>query len=205
MKKERLKGFVAGILLMAMLSSVLVFANSGIMREVHYGINVVLNGRAVEFEEDSRPFVIDGRTFLPLRAMAELLGLPVEFDAETNTAYVGYANPADLLIGRWTDFEYYYHHSIWGEYIDFFADGTVKFTRINRYSGVEFVDRLFKWSADGDLINVVTPDSHSEEDGNWEIRFNVFRSVLGGDELLTLSGIYDGRIMYTDLAIRIND
>jgi len=30
-----------------------------------------------------------GRTFLPLRAMAELLGLPIDFDPGTNTAYVG--------------------------------------------------------------------------------------------------------------------
>ncbi|MCL2224488.1 MAG: stalk domain-containing protein [Defluviitaleaceae bacterium] len=50
------------------------------------GIRIMMNGEILEFNADSQPFVTGGRTFLPLRALAELLGLTVEFDPETNTA-----------------------------------------------------------------------------------------------------------------------
>ncbi|MDR2168110.1 MAG: copper amine oxidase N-terminal domain-containing protein [Clostridiales bacterium] len=91
MRKERLKGAVIGFVLCALLSvSVVAVANTqSVMREITYGINVMLNGEIVQFNEDSRPFVMEGRTFLPIRALAELLDLPVDFNPATNTAIIG--------------------------------------------------------------------------------------------------------------------
>lgn len=89
--KQQVKGMLAGFILCAMLStSVMVIANTQtINREIAYGINVMLNGEMVRFDDESRPFVMEGRTFLPLRTISELLGLPVDFDPATNTAIVG--------------------------------------------------------------------------------------------------------------------
>lgn len=66
-----------------------------VTREITYGINVMLNGEIVRFYYDTRPFVMGGRTFLPLRTLAELLEMSVDFDSVTNTAIVGsrYAGP----------------------------------------------------------------------------------------------------------------
>ena len=87
-----MQGVVVGILLtVLLLSATMVYANSRVTREITYGINVMLNGEMVQFDYDSRPFVMDGRTFLPLRTLAELVGLPVDFDPATNTAIIGSA------------------------------------------------------------------------------------------------------------------
>ena len=87
-KRFQTKGFVAGFTLCALLfSSVLVLASTQtVTREVTYGIGVVFNGQQVQFDYDSRPFVMDGRTFLPLRTMADLVGLSVDFDPVANNA-----------------------------------------------------------------------------------------------------------------------
>jgi len=91
LKRLQIKGFVLGVLMTALLSGMmLVAANTQtVTREVTYGVGVILNGNQVQFNHDSRPFVMDGRTFLPLRTLAELLGLPVDFDPVGNNAIVG--------------------------------------------------------------------------------------------------------------------
>ena len=87
MKKTRfgtIKGFIVGALIMSLLSSTILMA-SPVTREVIFGVGVNFNGQRVTFDADSQPFVIDGRTFLPVRAIADIAGLDVGFDPATNT------------------------------------------------------------------------------------------------------------------------
>jgi hypothetical protein len=92
MNKERIKFFALGFVLCAVLSaSVMAVTAQTVTRNITYGVGVVLNGRQVAFDNDSRPFVMDGRTFLPLRTLAELLDLPVDFDPLNNNAIIGHA------------------------------------------------------------------------------------------------------------------
>ncbi len=49
-------------------------------------ISVVVNGKKIQSDVD--PVIIDGRTLLPLRAVAEALGCGVEWDNDTRTAYL---------------------------------------------------------------------------------------------------------------------
>jgi len=185
MKKEHLKGFVAGILLMAMLSATLVFASSGITREIHYGISVVLNGQAVQFDEDSRPFVMDNRTFLPLRAMAELLGLPIEFDFGTNTAYLGHTTPKGFLIGGFWEIEYdEYDTSV--ERIEFFEDGTGKASMFRLCDATVLDTEHFIWSVEGYVLTLFFALGDS-----FESIFSIYRNVFDGTEMLVLSGLDD--------------
>jgi len=99
--KTAVKGYVAGILTMLLLFSatMVVASTQTVTREVTYGVNVMLNGEIVRFDYDSRPFVMGGRTFLPLRTIADLLSLPVDFDPATNTALVGSITPIPVLPG----------------------------------------------------------------------------------------------------------
>jgi len=181
MKKEHLKGFVAGVLLTAMLSATLVFASS-ISREIHYGISVVLNGHPVQFDEDSRPFIMDDRTFLPLRAMAELLGLPVEFDVETNTAYLGHVTPEGFLIGGFWEIEYdEYDTSV--ERIEFFADGTGRASMFMLYDATVLDTEYFTWNVEGYVLTLFFALGDS-----FESIFSIYRNVFDGTEMLVLSG-----------------
>jgi len=105
MTKQRIQGFIAGLLVSVLLVTTLTFA-SGTIREVFYGVNVVVNGVPQEFDADSQPFISDGRTFLPIRAIAETLGVEVNWDGETRTVYIGTppigaAITEHPIIGRW--------------------------------------------------------------------------------------------------------
>ena len=48
-------------------------------------INVTIDGKQVELKDKNEPFVIDGTTYLPVRAIGEALGLDVAWDGETST------------------------------------------------------------------------------------------------------------------------
>jgi len=98
MFKARLQGFIAGLLATILLVSTLVLA-SGIMREVFYGVNVVVNGELQEFDDDMRPFISDGRTFLPIRGIAEALGVSVYWDDYTQTVHIGQPHINEVTIG----------------------------------------------------------------------------------------------------------
>jgi len=56
--------------------------------EVTYGVSVVVDGTRQDFAEDMLPFVSDGRTFLPVRGIADALGLDVDWDGVTSTVYL---------------------------------------------------------------------------------------------------------------------
>lgn len=48
-------------------------------------IKVTLDGKAIDLRGEKEPFIIDGTTYLPVRAIAEALGLDVSWDGNTNT------------------------------------------------------------------------------------------------------------------------
>ena len=88
--KVRLKSYLAGFLTCLMISAAVVWANpGGVMRELFYGVNIVVNGRPLLTEGIDRPFILDGRTFLPVRAVSEALNVPVNWDGSTSTVYLG--------------------------------------------------------------------------------------------------------------------
>lgn len=64
-----------------------------IQAQLHTGINVMLHGKKFEpVETDGSkiiPIIYKGRTYLPLRATAEAVGLEVTWDQNTQTAYLG--------------------------------------------------------------------------------------------------------------------
>ena len=90
LKKLQIKGFVVGVMVAVMLGGVVALANpGGVMREVFYGVNIVVNGNAWNPPADQTPFITDGRTFLPVRGISELLDVPVDWDGATRTVYIG--------------------------------------------------------------------------------------------------------------------
>ena len=84
MKRVAIKGYVAGILTMLLFSGTVLMANPE-TRQLLFGVRVSVDGAVIDFEDDMRPFIIEGRTFLPVRAIADIAGLGVDFDAATNT------------------------------------------------------------------------------------------------------------------------
>jgi len=82
--KNEIKGYIAGILTCVVLFGA-VFAASSQVREIFFGVQVSVNGEVQSFDDDMQPFIMDGRTFLPVRTVADALGVGIDFDEATNT------------------------------------------------------------------------------------------------------------------------
>jgi len=95
--KNGIKGYIAGILTCVILFGI-VFASYGQVREIFFGVQVRVNGELQNFAEDMTPFITEERTFLPVRGIADALGLDVDFDEETNTVLLN-NNIIDDLLG----------------------------------------------------------------------------------------------------------
>jgi len=96
--KEKLKGFVLGIVVTALLlCSVNVFAADFVKQTIqvtYSNIKLLVDGKPVVFGKDSKgnqiePFIYNGTTYLPVRAVGEALGKKVDWDGATQTVYVG--------------------------------------------------------------------------------------------------------------------
>lgn len=90
-KSLQIKGFVMGVLVTIMASgTIMVVANSQtVSRNITYGVQVSLDGQVLQLPDDSQPFIMGNRTFLPVRAIADAVNLPVDFDASANMVHLG--------------------------------------------------------------------------------------------------------------------
>ena len=68
------------------------FAKTGTEKidAVYNDIKIVADGNTVS--TDAEPFIYNGTTYLPVRAISEALGKEVNWDAQTNTVYIGSSN-----------------------------------------------------------------------------------------------------------------
>ena len=110
--RRTVKAYAAGFLSCLMISATVAWAFSGgVMREVFYGVRVVINGVEHEFDWGMEPFIMDGRAFLPVRGIGYVLGVPVDWDDQTSTVYIG-RRPQVREAGR-THLDVLTHSNIW--------------------------------------------------------------------------------------------
>lgn len=94
--KKAIRAYMAGFLTCLLLSATLVWANTGIMRELFYGVRVVVDGDLQHFDYDMRPFIIGGRTFLPVRALGDVIGVETDWDPVNLTVYISTRAPQPM-------------------------------------------------------------------------------------------------------------
>lgn len=91
---KRKSKFILALVLMLVFSTVVFAARKVNITVTYDNIKVVVDGREVQFGKDTKgkqiePFIYNGTTYLPLRAVAEALGKQVQWDKNTNTAFLG--------------------------------------------------------------------------------------------------------------------
>ena len=97
MKRSYWAGFVTALLVCAMMGTV--YASTGkVTRELEYrNIQVALDGEILDLRNASgdpvEPFRMDGTNYLPVRALAEALGLGVSWDGATSTVHLTTPDP----------------------------------------------------------------------------------------------------------------
>lgn len=98
------------------------FATSGVQTvdRQYNDIKVSVYGQTLDLNGVNEPFVIDGTTYLPVRAIAEALGLNVAWDDVTKTVKLTkpYATPTDILLYDKGDIQIYYIGISKQEYFD---------------------------------------------------------------------------------------
>ena len=83
--KRELRGFLCGVLATILCFGAVAFAAN--YEAVTAGFKVLVNGK--EFTSDPPALVVEGRTYLPLRAIGDALGVPVNWNDELGQAEVG--------------------------------------------------------------------------------------------------------------------
>ena len=100
MMKERIQGILIGVAITIAFIGTLSFASqrAEYVERFYKDIKITLNGIIVEPKDvngnDAEPFIIDGTTYLPVRAICNALGLKVNWNAETNTVELVDENPS---------------------------------------------------------------------------------------------------------------
>ena len=93
--KKRLQGIIAGLLAGVMLTGGLAYAKDISEKAQIYFRNIKIfidGGEIVPKGSDGsvvEPFIMNGATYLPVRAIAEALGKDVAWDGKTSTVYIG--------------------------------------------------------------------------------------------------------------------
>ncbi len=80
-----MKKFILGLICGAIICGSMAFAATYVAESPTF--KVLVNGN--EFHSDPPVLVVEGRTYLPLRAMGDVLGVPVEWNAELSQVEVG--------------------------------------------------------------------------------------------------------------------
>lgn len=96
MNKDHIKGFLCGTVSAALLCSAVAFGDSAekTLTALYSNIRLVVNGATVTPTDANgnavEPFIVDGTTYLPVRAVASALKQDVSWDGNTQTVYLGY-------------------------------------------------------------------------------------------------------------------
>lgn len=93
--KDKIKGYIAGLSTAILLCSTVTFAQTieKTVTAVYNNIKIMIDGTQIVPKDANgnvvEPFIIDGTTYLPVRAVASMLGQDVNWDGSTNTVYIG--------------------------------------------------------------------------------------------------------------------
>lgn len=93
----KLRGILAGILVLPILLMCLIFASVGSASNIletiavdFYAVKkIIIDNVDKTPPSDQAPFVYNGSTYVPLRYISEALGKPVNWDGSTGTIYIG--------------------------------------------------------------------------------------------------------------------
>ncbi|MCL2371783.1 MAG: stalk domain-containing protein [Defluviitaleaceae bacterium] len=96
--KERLKGGIIGAAIAALILTATPLVARVISNDVTIyfnNISVAINGNQAQLENE--PFVLNGRTYLPVRDIANLFGYNATWESETNTVHLTERIPAGAV------------------------------------------------------------------------------------------------------------
>lgn len=89
---EKAKHVTCGVVMGAMLATAVPATASQITKSIqatYNNIKIIVDGQQVSTNKNNEPFIYNGTTYLPIRAVGEAVGKQVSWDGRTNTVYLG--------------------------------------------------------------------------------------------------------------------
>ncbi len=185
MKNHRIKDMLAGAVIASMLFTLgsTAFATmTGKTIEAFTGIKVYVNDHIVEPKDaGGNPvdiFVYNGTTYLPIRAIGNALGLPVQYDASTETAYIG-THRSETPVAYLSEFDYFSGSS----YLDTAINKDDNLKQTHSYVISDDFDRTYKLNGQYSRLTGVLFQEYDKRSGTIYSR-NACLRIYGDGELL---------------------
>lgn len=88
--KKSLMSFLIGVIVGSLFFGTISFGDDeGTLIRVYYNIKDIVINKVSKMPDKDKPFVYEGRTYVPLRFISENLGYDVDWDYETSSVLVG--------------------------------------------------------------------------------------------------------------------
>lgn len=226
MKKERRNGFLAGILVSALVFTLIGSAAAAITKKTldaeYSGIKIQMNGQYFTPTDVNgnivEPFAVNGTTYLPVRAISNALGLDVEWDGENNTVLLtgdsGFldnesalyisgktleASMFKVLADIGTSLHYLGAIILYTDII--LTTGTGQYDLFSIYYN-SIVDSASSIREDLDLANELVNMSYSDNQDMNRIMSNLENAMTSLESAILLVGTYDSNLgTYCDNAL----
>lgn len=120
MKFSFTKGVLTGVIATTALTTTVAYATVGseTIEAFFRDIKIVMDGRTLNPADESgkvvEPFIVDGTTYLPVRAISNALGIKIDWDNDTNTIYLGEKSDKEVVQLDNEDYIYVFTGSIKG-------------------------------------------------------------------------------------------
>ncbi|MGF7050057.1 hypothetical protein J2T13_004580 [Paenibacillus sp. DS2015] len=96
--KDKLKGLILGVTIGSLITGATAFAAGGKMIEVFYSVkDIKINNISKMPTGDDKPFVYNGKTYVPLGYISSELKEPVKWDGSSKVIYIGETGDANAL------------------------------------------------------------------------------------------------------------
>ena len=146
--KDKLKGIVLGIVIGVMLVPTAFAAIGTVTKDLSYDdIKISLNEKIIEPKDANgnkiEPFIIEGTTYLPVRAVGDALGLNVEWEATSKTVLLTDSSKSVSTTGKVV-----------------YEKGGIKITYVGIKQEDSFID--FKFLIENNASNGITVQTRDE-------------------------------------------
>ncbi len=178
MINDKIKGTVAGILIGTTLSCGLAFAKNGIetIQAEYSDIKIYMDGVLLSPKDVNgntvEPFIYNGTTYLPVRAVGEAVGKQVSWDGATSSVYLG-ERPGQVtyLTDVMDAFTSNYYEKYTTENGKSFNMGGTKYTNgfVLEYEGSEAVFNL-----NGNYRTITFDMGHVDGSDNYDAGIQIF-------------------------------
>lgn len=181
-----MKKFIIGLISGVMLASTIAFAATYTASPATF--KVLVNGK--EFVSDPPALVVEGRTYLPLRAMGDALGVPVEWNAELGQAEVGVISPVNDSVSG------YKTYSGSKDIIDFgaFSGLNLSMETQERDEGIAYIYSFNEWPDEIDeYIDLMKENGYTfykDEETLWNTTFYVINENSEKEPFVVMMGMY---------------